>query len=134
MNSTKFEIVKSKFELFKPCNKYQKKAKKDRLDFYTKNLDRINSTDIERIEKHDFRLEAIELALKFERLDYFYKNIFIHIAGLEKHSYAPELNKLAFNNGNFFHVPRIFTIVEAVTFVINTTTIEQLKTLKTQFK
>ena len=75
MNSTKFQLVKSKFELFNPCNKYQKKAKKDRLDFYTKNIERINSTDIEKIEKHDFRLEAIELALKFERLDYFYKNI-----------------------------------------------------------
>lgn len=133
MNSTKFEIVKSKFELFKPCNKYQKKAKKDRLDFYTKNIERINSTDIEKIEKHDFRLEAIELALKFERLDYFNKNIYSHIGGLRRHQYAPELNTLEFRNGNFFNVPGIFTIVEAVTFIINTTTIEQLRTLKTQF-
>lgn len=133
MNSTKFEIVKNKFELFNPVNKYQKKAKKDRLDFYTKNIERINTTDIEKIEKHDFRLEAIELALKFEKLEYFNKNIYSHIGGLRVHHYAPELNTLEFRNGNFFHIPSIFTISEAITFVINTTTIEQLKTLKTQF-
>ena len=133
MNSTKFEIVQNKFNLFNPINRYQKKAKKDRLDFYTKNIERINNTDIDRIEKHDFILEAIELSFKYERLEFFNKNLMHQVIGLETHRNAPELNKLVFRNDNFFHVPSIFTIVEAVNFIVNTTTIGQLLTLKTQF-
>jgi len=41
----------------------------------------------------------------------------IKIIGLERHAYAPELNKLVYSNGRCDNAPCCFTLSEAMDFV-----------------
>jgi hypothetical protein len=41
------------------------------------------------------------------------------VKGLERHAYAPEMNKLHFVNGDIINVPQMKTIKEALNYIKN---------------
>jgi len=107
---------------------YIRKAKKERLDFYNSNIEKVNQMDFEKVKAHSFIAEVVRRAEQLRKLALLPK-IKKQVVKLETHSFAPELNVLHFTKNRFLKVPQCKTIESALTFTIQTLSVEYLKTL-----
>jgi hypothetical protein len=105
-----------------------KETKKEMLNFYASNIDRLNSISIEQMNKHSFISELIHKCEQKEKSSKV-KFIMNRVKGLETHAYAPEMNELVFNNNEVFKAPQAKTIEEAVTMFISKSSLIQIKNL-----
>ena len=125
---TNIELIKNKINTITETDKFIKKAKIQRLQFYKDNLAKVNQMQIDKIKDYNFKNEIISHAYNLRKLSLTPK-IMKQIIKLEFHSFAPELNKLHFTKNRFIKIPQITNIENALTFLINTMNFEQLTEL-----
>ena len=136
-NSTKqnnkmenLQLIQNKINSVKQNTRFMQLAKAKRIEYYTENASKVLTLEIETIEKHDFKAEILEAAINIEKMYYFEKYKYKFISGLERHEYAPELNKLYFrNNAIEVKVPKCKTIEDAIKYIIINQNLEQIKTI-----
>lgn len=97
-------------------------CKKERLQFYKDNAERLGKVKESDLVNHSFYgeikdLSRMKLAAKI--------NSGKKVKSLERHSFAPELNKLHLVDGRIFSVPQMKTIEGA----LNKLTFDQLKSI-----
>lgn len=103
-----------------------KETKKEMLNFYTKEKERLEKVPIEEMRKYSFISELLQKCEQKEKASKT-KQVLNRVKGLERHEYAPEMNKLVFNNDEVFSVPQIKTIEKAVEVFINKSSLSQIK-------
>lgn len=86
--------------------KVLKVAKQNRIEYYTTNKNKLESFCLTKLKDFDFIAEVKRTNEKFKELK--------KVERLERHMYAPELNKLWYKDGTFKNVPGILTIEKAV--------------------
>jgi hypothetical protein len=127
MNSN-IELIKNKINTITESDKFIKKAKIQRLQFYKDNLTKVNQMQVDKIVDYNFKNEVINHAYNLRKSSLTPK-ILKQIIKLELHAYAPEINKLHFTKNRIVKIPQITTIENALTFLINTMNFEQLTEL-----
>jgi len=100
-----------------------KLAIEKRVKYYKANEIFLDNISEEKILKHSFQSEVIQLGEKLEKASI----LLDKIKGIETHSHAPELNKLHTINGAIIPTPRKETIKEAVEYIA---TIKPLSDIK----
>jgi len=126
--SQKFEFIKKNINAVHGTGTHIVKAKKERIQFYNDNFNRLVNLSEEQLKVHNFTnevLNASQMILKRNLLPKLMKKVY----RLETHQNAPELNKLHFTNNEFVKVPQRKTIEDALTCVINTMSLEHLQKL-----
>jgi hypothetical protein len=124
------QLIQIKINSIKENTRFIKLAKDKRLEYYTENASKVLKLEIEIIEKHNFKAEILEAAIKIERMYYFEKYKYKLISGLERHAYAPELNKIYFRNNTIqISVPKCNTIDDAIKYIVINQNLEQIKTI-----
>jgi hypothetical protein len=125
----KLELIINSINNIKPNNqRFFIKAKKERIKFYSENLEKIEKLSDEQILNFSFFNEIFDLAENLEKIDYFNKYKYSKIISLEYHEYSPEQNKLHFKK-SFINVPYCKTIAEAIINIIKSQSLEQIKTI-----
>ena len=81
-------------------------AKQNRIAYYTKHAYKLESLNKQVINDFNFKLEVEMYQKRYDELK--------KVEKLERHKYAPELNKLWYKDGTFKSVPSKQTILEAV--------------------
>ena len=105
-----------------------KETKKEVLDFYLSNIDKINSLKQSTFDNYSFLSEVLQKCERKEKRS-FTDKIYKKVIKLERHAYAPEMNKLHFKKDIFIKVPKCTNIESAVLHCIKTLSINQLKNL-----
>lgn len=105
-------------------NKYVKKAKKDRIDFYTATADKLGNISDEQIKKFSFISEVLRMAEDLEKA-HFAPILLDKVTKLETHQNAPELNILHFKDKHI-KTPQAKTIAEAITQIIRNNSLNSL--------
>jgi hypothetical protein len=124
------QLIQNKINAITQNARFIKIAKAKRLKYYTENASKVLSLENETIEKHDFKAEILEAALKIEKMYYFEKHKYKLISGLERHAYAPELNKIYFRNNSIeIAVPKCNTIDDMIKYIVINQNLEQIKTI-----
>ena len=80
--------------------KYVALAKRELIAFYVDNSEKVESMDYAKIEAYDFSSNVRQKARELN----VYAKLEGKVVGLERHAYAPELNKLHFVNGKTYTV------------------------------
>jgi hypothetical protein len=124
------DLVINLISNIKATNKNIKVAKEQKIEYYKGKIEQLNTFNQEQIKNHNFKSEILNASLTVQKLDYFYKYKFKLIDKLEIHNYSPEQNKLLFRKGEIFvSVPYKTDIDQAIIFIIENQTLEQIKTL-----
>ena len=124
------QLIQNKINSIKQNTRFIKLAKSKRLEYYTENASKVLNLEFETIEKHNFLAEILEAAINIEKLDYFEKHKYKLISGLERHAYAPELNKICFRNNTIeIAVPRCNSIDDAIKYIVLNQMLEQIKSI-----
>jgi hypothetical protein len=122
---TNIKLIENKIKSIPGTDNFIKKAKVQRLQFYKDNLSRVNQMQAENINQYNFKVEVINHAYNLRKSALLPK-IIKQVIKLEAHSFAPELNKLHFTKNRFISVPGKIDIATALTFLINTMSLDQL--------
>ncbi len=125
---TNIELIENKINTVLGTDKFIKKAKIQRLQFYKDNLVKVNLMQTEKINEYNFKNEIINHAFNLRKVSLTPK-IMKQIIKLEYHSFAPELNCLHFTKNRIVKIPQITNIENAITFLINSMNIDQLTEL-----
>jgi hypothetical protein len=97
------------------------KAKNQRIEYYkTKDL---KSVTVEMINKYDFSNEVLSHSQNILKANLLTKKVY----RLERHLYAPEMNKLHLKSGATIATPQKTEIIEAILYCINQFSYEQIK-------
>jgi hypothetical protein len=124
------QLIENKIKSIKENTRFIQIAKSKRLEYYKENLNKVNALSLETIENHNFKLEVFEAAIKIEKLYYFEKYKYKLISGLERHAYAPELNKIHFRGDSVeVKTPNCTSIDDAIKYIIINQSLEQIKTI-----
>ena len=105
-----------------------KETKREMLSFYTKEKERLYDIPLEQIQKYSFISELLQRCEQKEKASKT-KQILARVKGLERHEYAPEMNKLIFNNDEAFYVPQVKTIEKDVEVFISKSSLTKIKKL-----
>lgn len=105
------EIKNTNVNLIGNFNNYLNKAKKMKKEYYFKNKLKLKNITSFDLLKHDFQSEVISLAEKLEKVDTIKKIIKNKKIVLERHAYAPEINKALINNLTI-DTPNVVTIYQ----------------------
>jgi len=97
---------------------------KERIEFYTEMQDKLTLLSEVDLVNHSFRGEVIRLS-EFKEKIMLTNKLVKKVECLERHSFAPEMNKLHFKNGGFFSTPQMLTIEAA----LNSLELNQLKAI-----
>lgn len=108
------EIKNTNVSLLGSFNTYLNKAKEIKKEYYYKNRLKLKKLDSKLILKHSFTSEILSLAEKLEKVDLIKKIIKTKKVSLERHTYAPELNKVKINNLTI-DAPNVVTIYQEPT-------------------
>jgi len=125
---TNIKLIENKINAISGSDKFIKKAKVQRLQFYKDNLSRVNQMQAEKINEYSFKVEVINHAYNLRKSALLPK-IIKQVIKLEAHSFAPEINKLHFTKNRFISVPGKIDIATALTFLIDTMSLDQLNEL-----
>jgi hypothetical protein len=124
------QLIQTKINAIKQNTRFVKLAKAKRLEYYTENASNVEDLSPRAIEEYNFLAEILETALNIEKLDYFKKHKYKLISGLERHAYAPELNKIYFRNNTIeIAVPKCNTIDDAIKYIVLKQNLEQIKSI-----
>lgn len=108
------EIKNTNVNLLNNFSSYLNKAKEIKKEYYYKNRLKLKNLDSKLILKHNFQGEVISLAEKLEKVDTIKKIIKNKKIVLERHAYAPEINKAKINNFTI-DAPNVVTIYDEPT-------------------
>lgn len=130
-----FEYIKKEINSIKETGfnkKNLKLAKKDRIDFYNSNLSKLEVLHIDKLKSHSF---VNEVLYKYENLEKekFIDKLYKIVVSLERHEYAPEMNKLHFKS-SFISVPQQTSIESSIALILKNNSVEQLKEIINQNK
>jgi hypothetical protein len=125
---TNFKLIESKINGLNSKHKFFNTAKKLRIEYYSDIQDRLENLSIDRIEGFNFNIEVLNLAFDLEKLDFIEKKLW-KLIGIERHAYAPELNKILIN-GLEIKAPKVNSMETAVKFLSNNWSLESLNQLK----
>lgn len=114
LNYINIEIKNTNVNLLGNFNTYLKRAKKIKKEYYNKNKLKLKNISGEKLLKHNFQSEIISLAEKLEKVDTIKKIIKNKKIVLERHAYAPELNKVKINNTTI-NTPNVVSVYEEPT-------------------
>ena len=78
-------------------SEFIKQAKKNRIKFYTRKTNLLSKISMSKIYSFSFQDEIISDSQKIEKVQLIQKFLNSQNIQLERHSYAPELNKIYFN-------------------------------------
>jgi len=124
----KIQLIEQKINSVYSTHKYIKQAKNLRFESYKKEVLRLEEIPLEKIETHNFSIEVLNFAFKLEKLDYIEKKLAKNIK-VEKHVYAPELNKILIFN-QVIKAKGVQDYAGAVLFLVDNFPIEVLKKIK----
>ena len=99
---------------------------KEKKDFYIERASTLEKITIEQLKNHSFVSETFILSERKEKQS-FKARLLKSVKGLERHAYAPEMNKLHFNKGRTFSAPQKTSIEEAIELFINKTSLVGIK-------
>lgn len=122
---TRINIIKKELNLKMPGVYKFAETKREVLKQYSDKLDQLNLIPEDKFNNYSFLSEVLRKCEGKEKQKYTSK-ILKNVTKLERHSYAPELNKLHFKN-TFISAPQKITIEDAIKHVINTSSLHQLK-------
>lgn len=125
MNKLKYII--NELNNIKPSNKYVSEAIKERVKYYNDTAHMLENVTDEQILKFCFLSEVLRKAEIIEKQK-FYKILIDKAVKLERHEYAPELNKLHFKRRKI-DTPKATTITDAITQIITTNSLTCLNGL-----
>jgi hypothetical protein len=124
------QLIENKINAVKENKRFIQIAKGERIKYYKENENKVDALSVETIEKHNFKLEIFEAAIKIEKLYYFEKYKYKLITGIESHAYAPELNKIYFRGKTVeVKTPNCKSIDDAIKYIIINQSLEQIKTI-----
>lgn len=125
MNKLKYII--NELNNIKPSNKYVSEAIKERVKYYNDTAHILENVTDEQILKFCFLSEVLRKAEILEKQK-FYKILIDKAVKLERHEYAPELNKLHFKRRKI-DTPKATTITDAISQIITTNSLTCLNGL-----
>lgn len=129
MNKLKYII--NELNNIKPSNKYVSEAIKERVKYYNDTAHMLENVTDEQILKFCFLSEVLRKAEILEKQK-FYKILIDKAVKLERHEYAPELNKLHFKRRKI-DTPKATTITDAISQIITTNSLTCLNGLMYEF-
>lgn len=94
------EIKNTNVNLIGNFNTHLKNAKEIKKKYYKANQSKLKSVDSKVLLKHDFQREVLSLAELLEKKQTINKIIKKYKIKIERHKYAPELNKTHLTNKN----------------------------------
>jgi hypothetical protein len=121
-------FVINKINLIKSTDNFIKKSKIQRIEFYKINAQKLENINFSNIENYNFKLEIVNHAYNLRKLSLLPK-ILKNVVNLEVHINAPELNKIHFTKNRFLKVNKNTSIDSALHYLIETLSIQDLKTL-----
>jgi len=100
-------------------NKYFKEAKNNVVYYYEKQKEKLLEISWEQIEKFNYMQQVDKEADKLEKQKYI-NSLIKNSIGIEKHIFAPELNKLLIGGikGGYINTPTCCTNVEVFNFLL----------------
>ena len=108
------EIKNTNVNLLGDFNIHLKNAKEIKKEYYYKSRLKLKNIDSKILLKHNFQREIISLAELLEKKVLINKIISTKKIKIEKHKFAPELNKVRINK-NTFDAPNVVSIQDMVT-------------------
>jgi hypothetical protein len=97
----------------KVSGRFVNESKNALIEFYcVQQKDKLDKLDIDKIITHNFKDEVATGALRLRKKAEIKKKV----SKLERHAYAPELNKLHFKSGKTFPVRGITELEDALTY------------------
>ena len=107
------EIKNTNVNLMGDFNTHLKNAKEIKIKYYHSTRLKLKDIDSKILLKHNFQKEIISLAEILEKKVVINKIINTKNIRLEKHKFAPELNKVKFNK-TIFEAPNVVSIQDMV--------------------
>ena len=92
------EIKNTNVNLLGDFNTHLKNAKEIKYKFYSNNRNKLKNIDAKILLKHNFQAEILSLAELLEKKVAINKILKLKNIKLDKHKFAPELNKVKINN------------------------------------
>lgn len=123
----KLKYIINELNNIKPSNKYVSEAVKDRIKYYKDSANMLENVSFEKIQRFSFLSEVLQKAENLEKLN-FAPKLLDKVQRLEVHKYAPELNRLHFKSRHI-NVPKAVTISDAITQIINNSSLTSLSGL-----
>lgn len=109
-------LVTEKIQAVKAAHKFMNKAKKLRLAFYSEKFEQLSYLNTDTIQEHNFEKELLNYSNELEKTEFVNRKLKKHI-NLERHLYAPELNKIHIFSTEI-KAARITEINEAIKYLI----------------
>ena len=128
-NVQKLELIKKSINSANVFDTFGKKAKKQKIEYYSNRINDLNSLSIEQIKKHNFNTEIINFAYELKKLNLVDKKLYKNIIGIEVHKYAPELNKVLFNNNIEIKCNNVTNLDSAIKYIVQNLSLEQIENL-----
>jgi len=107
--SEKIDYINKEINLTTNFNTHTKKAKEIKQKYYYLNRLQLKKLDAKILLKHNFQAEVLSLAELLEKKVLINKIISTKNIRVERHKYAPELNKVRINK-NTFDAPNLIKI------------------------
>ena len=107
------EIKNTNVNLIGNFNTHLKNAKEIKIKYYHNSRNKLKNIDSKILLKHNFQKEIISLAELLEKKVVINKIINTKNIRLERHKYAPELNKVKINK-TIFQAPNVVSIQDMV--------------------
>lgn len=108
------EIKNTNVNLLGDFNIHLKNAKEIKYKFYYNSRNKLKNIDSKTLLKHNFQAEILSLAELLEKKVAINKIINTKKIKIEKHKFAPELNKVTINK-NTFAAPYVISINKEIT-------------------
>lgn len=112
--SEKIKYINKEINLITNFNKHTKNAKEIKLKYYYLSRLELKKIDFKILLKHNFQSEVLSLAQLLEKKEIINKIINTKKIEIEKHKYAPELNKFTINK-NIIDSPNLIKIDKKIT-------------------
>tara|TARA_R110002167_G_scaffold91323_1_gene245744 strand:- start:530 stop:976 length:447 start_codon:yes stop_codon:yes gene_type:complete len=107
--SEKLDYINKEINLTTNFNKHTKNAKEIKLKYYYLSRLELKKIDAKILLKHSFQSEVLSLAELLEKKEIINKIITTKKIKIEKHTYAPELNKVKINK-NIIDAPNLIKL------------------------
>lgn len=118
------QLVTQKIKAVNLKHKFINKAKKLRLAYYSENCERLSHLSFDIIDEHNFEKELLDYSRELEKTEFVNRKLKKHIS-LERHLYAPELNKIHIFSTEI-KCARITEISEAIKYLVRFYSIDEL--------
>lgn len=110
-----------------------KECKKEVLDFYISSSHKLSSVKDDQFNNFSFTSQVLDLS-EHKKKATLVDRVKKRVLKLERHSYAPEMNNLHFNNGETFKTPQVIDINEAIKYYMLKSSVEQIQSLCNRVK